>query len=464
MGSKLVRYQLIAFVLVTVLGISYAMTQYFGLERILGFGQYRVSVAMPDTGGLYAGADVTEEGVTVGRVQSVDVHGHGILASISLNNGTQIPSRNLKAAVRNTSAVGEQYLELTPGTKTGPYLTAGSVVPKNEVSLPPNPTQLLGNLNALLKSVPQKQLGTTINELYTAFNGSGPQLRQLLTSAGNLLATAQQNATPTRKLINQLQPVLGTQQANSGNVKQFSRDLASVSAQLKASNPDLSGTLAEAPGAIGQLSALIGQIRPTVPLLLANLTSVGQVLNVYLPNVRQTLVVLPSLANNIDAAVLDSGIPGSANAVFVSQVNSPPACTKGYNNSPRDPYDTRTIPAPKAQPHCTEPQNSPIDVRGERNSPCPNNASLRSATAAGCGLYFGETAASESPGSGTGASGSSSGSTSGSGSGGSGAGTYDPTTGLLVGPNGKLYSAGPGTLNATGPTTLKGLLVQSLGQ
>ncbi|MCL2581846.1 MAG: MCE family protein [Streptosporangiales bacterium] len=462
MGGKMVRYQLIAFVLVTVLGISYAMTQYFGLERILGFGQYRVSVQLPDTGGLYQGADVTEEGVTVGRVQSVDVHGHGILASISLNNGTQIPSRNLKAAVMNTSAVGEQYLELTPGSKSGPDLAAGDVVPRSEVSLPPNPTQLLGNLNALLKSVPQKQLGTTINELYTAFNGSGPQLRQLLTSAGNLLATAQQNATPTKNLINQLQPVLGTQQANSGNIKQFSRDLQSVSAQLKASNPDLSGTLAEAPSAIGQLNALIGQIQPTVPLLLANLTSVGQVLHVYIPGIRQSLVILPAVINNIDAATMDSGVPGSANAVFASQVNSPAACTKGYNNTPRDPYDTRTIPPPKQEPHCTEPQNSPIDVRGERNSPCPNNPSVRSATAAGCGLYFGDTAASESSDSGKGASsGSSSGS--GSGSGGNGAGTYDPSSGLLVGPSGMIYSAGQGTLRGTGPTTLQGLLQQSLG-
>lgn len=462
MGSKLIRYQLIAFVLVTVLGIAYAMTQYFGLERILGFGQYRVSVAMPDTGGLYSGADVTERGVTVGRVQSVDVHGHGILASISLEGGTRIPSRNLKASVVNTSAVGEQYLELTPGATSGPYLTAGSVVPKNEVSLPPNPTVLLGNLNALLKSVPQQQLGTTINELYTAFNGSGPQLRQLLTSAGNLLATARQNATPTKDLISELQPVLRTQQANSGNIRQFSHDLASVSAQLKASDPDLRGTLAEAPGAIGQLNALVGQLQPTVPLLLANLTSVGRVLEVYTPNVRQILVILPAVANNIDAAVMDSGIPGSANAAFVSQVNSPPACTKGYNGTPRDPYETSTIPPPKTAPHCTEAENSPIDVRGNRNSPCPNNPSVRSWNAAGCGLYFGDTAAA---GSGSGSSGSgSSGSSSGPGSGGQNAGTYDPGTGLLVGPDGVLYSAGQGTLNATGPTTLKGLLTQSLGE
>jgi phospholipid/cholesterol/gamma-HCH transport system substrate-binding protein len=453
MGSRLIRYQLIAFVLVTVVGLSYAMTQYFGLERILGFGQYRVSVTMPDTGGLYAGADVTERGVTIGRVQSVNVHGHGILATVSLDNGTRIPARKLSAAVRNTSAVGEQYLELTPGAAGPPYLESGSVVPKNEVSLPPNPSQLLGNLNALLRSVPGSQLNTTVDELYTAFNGSGPKLRELLASAGSLLATARQDAAPTRSLIGDLEPVLATQQAESASVRKFSRDLAAVSAQLKSSDSDLAGTIDAGPGLATELEALIGQLQPTVPLLLANLTSAGQVLDVYEPNVRQLLVILPAGIDDIDAANLDSGVPGAANAVFVTQLNNPPACTQGYTGKPRDPYATATIPPPKAEPHCTAPPNSAIDVRGERNSPCPNNPSLRSATAAGCGLFFGSAAFGDTA---TAAAGS-------GGSSGISAGTYDPATGLLVGPNGILYSAGLGTRTADGPTTLEGLLKQTLG-
>lgn len=392
MTSKLVRYQLIAFVVVTVLGVTYAMTQYVGLGRMLGIGRYHVSVEMPDTGGLYAGAVVTERGVTVGRVNSVNVHGHGILADISLNDGTQIPRTGLKTAVRNTSAVGEQYLEFTPGTARPPYLRPGSVVPSSDVSLPPSPTQLLNNVNMLLRSVPARQLGITLNELYGAFNGTGPQLRQLLQSAGNLMTAAQQNITPTTGLINGLRPVLNTQQANSASVRSFSRHLASVSAQLGASDSDLRGTLAEAPGFVNQLDALVGQIQPTVPLLLANLTSIGQVLYVYAPNVRQVLVMLPAGIDLIDAATLASPVHGSAKADFVTQVNNPPACTQGYHVQPRDPYDTSIIPPPAKEPYCQAPGNSPIDVRGERNSPCPNDPSIRSNTAAGCGLYFGDTA------------------------------------------------------------------------
>ncbi|HEX6453111.1 MAG TPA: MlaD family protein, partial [Trebonia sp.] len=71
MSPRLVRYQLVAFVLVTVLGIGYAMASYVGLGRVLGIGQYPVSVNLPSAGGLYASAVVTERGVTVGKVDGL---------------------------------------------------------------------------------------------------------------------------------------------------------------------------------------------------------------------------------------------------------------------------------------------------------------------------------------------------------------------------------------------------------
>lgn len=455
--SRLVRYQIVAFVLVTVLGITYAMTQYVGLPRLLGFGQYRVTVNMPDTGGLYSDAAVTERGVTVGKVTSVDFNGRDVTAQISLNDGTRIPSRGLKAAVENTSAVGEQYLDLTPGSARGPYLEAGSVIPASAVSLPPTPGALLGSLNTLLESVPRRQLNVTVNELYNSFNGTGPQLRQLLGSAGNLLNAAQQNITPTKNLIRQMGPVLGTQAANSGNITSFSRNLATVSGQLKASNADLKGIIGQGPGFAGQLASLVGKLQPTVPLLLANLTSVSRVTDVYINGIRQILVIMPAGVDDLMATVWNSPIKGTANGDFVLTTGKPPACTTGYTARVRSPEDTSQAPLPKPgdEPHCEVPTNSDQEVRGAHNDPCPNNPALRAATAAGCGLYFGD-ATPQTAGA-SGASGSAGGRQQAA-AGSSG----DPASGLFVGPDGVLYQAG-GTLSGPGPSSLSALLRQTLG-
>jgi phospholipid/cholesterol/gamma-HCH transport system substrate-binding protein len=456
MTSRLVRYQLVAFLVVTVLGVSYAMLQYVGLPRILGFGQYHVSVALPAAGGLYANAVVTERGVPVGKVRDIRLGGRGAVADISLNNGVQIPA-DLHAAVRNTSAIGEQYLELTPRQAGPPYLQPGARVPERDVSLPTPPGLLLTDLTSLLNSVPRKQLNSTVNELYTAFNGSGPDLQRLLDSSSLLLAAARQHLTPTSKLLTELQPVLRTQQARSADITAFSRDLASFTRQLRASNANLSGSLQQLPGFTTELNSLVGQIQPTVPLLLANLTAVGRVFEVYLPNLRQILVILPADINDVTAAIMTSPVPGSANMDFKSTVNNPPPCQQGFLQTTRPPADTSRAAPPSPAPYCTVPHNSPLEVRGARNDPCPNNPALRAATAAGCGLVFQPSA--------TAGGGRKQARAHGQGGGpvGAGAATYDPGTGLFFGPDGILYSAGAGSVSGSGPTTLGQLLHQTLG-
>ncbi|MGH3168685.1 MAG: MCE family protein [Trebonia sp.] len=442
-GSRLVRYQLIAFVLVTVIGVTYAMVQYVGLGPILGIGQFPVSVRMSQAGGLYQGAVVSERGVTVGKVTGIHLSPQGgVVADIGLNDGTQIPASGLKAAVANTSAVGEQYLALTPQKSGPPYLESGAVIPASEVSLPPDPSTLLTNLNALLNSVPRKQLDVTINELYNAFNGSGPELQQLLDSASQLLTAAQQNLAPTKALLNESEPVLRTQADNSAAIESFSRNLASFTTALRASNADLKGAIDQAPGTIGELNDLINQLQPTLPLLLANLTSIGQVTDMYIPNLRQLLVITPAGINDLTAAIMESPIAGASNVDFNLSVNNPAPCEQGYDATMRPPSDTSSESPPAQAPYCTASHSSQQDVRGARNDPCPNNPSIESATAAGCGLYFGGYTKADN---------------------GDNITSSEDGNNLFVGPNGLLYSIGAGSLSGNAPTTLSGLLHQTLG-
>jgi phospholipid/cholesterol/gamma-HCH transport system substrate-binding protein len=239
--------------------------------------------------------------------------------------------------------------------------------------------------------------------------------------------------------------VLNTQADNAANIKAFSRNLAAFTTQLRDSNGDLTGSLDQAPGAISQLNDLIGQLQPTVPLLLDNLTSIGEVTKVYAPNIQQSLVILPADINDLISAIDSSTVPDSSNVNFKMEAN--PTCTSGYSSTMRQPDNTSSKAAPAKTPYCTASQSSQLDARGARNDPCPNNPSIRSATAAGCGLEFGT--------SGVPAGGSGSGNTS--------AATYDPSNGLLVGPNGLLYSVGSQTISGNGPTTLSGLLKETLG-
>ena len=106
---------------------------------------------------------------------------------------------------------------------------------------------------------------------------SGQNLQRTLDSAANLEAAASANVAPTIGLINALQPVLRTHQAGAGDIRWVTRDLAGFTGQLAHSDADLRGTLEQFPPFLDQFRSLLNHLRPTVPELLANLTSVDKV-------------------------------------------------------------------------------------------------------------------------------------------------------------------------------------------
>jgi phospholipid/cholesterol/gamma-HCH transport system substrate-binding protein len=423
MISKMVRWQLVVFTVLTVAAVVYASIAYVGLPRLLGIGQYRLSVELPESGGLYQNAVVTLRGVEVGKVTGMRLSQNGVLADLTVDDGVQIPADS-QIAVRNTSAIGEQYLSFLPSSKGPPYLAAGSTVTGGKVTLPTEIGSVLHNTQALADSVPQGKLNTTIDELYNAFNGTGQSLQRFLDSASTLTTAAAENLDPTRKLIADLVPVLATQKAEAPNISSYTANLASFTDQLKMSDPQIRAALTQGPGFANELSSLVDALRPTLPRLLTSLTQTGQMVDVYLPNVAQVVAILPATVNDIISALASSPVPGTAILNLKTAVNSPTACTTGFQAHARDPSDTTSIPAP-GDSYCKLPQNAQQAVRGARNSPCPNDPNLRSATAAGCGLNFMSNAG---PGTVTLSPPTPSGTT-----------TYDPVTGLFLGPDGKPY-------------------------
>ena len=397
MLGKLVRGQLIAFVLVTVLGVSYACVAYLQVPRMLGIGTYTVTLDLPRAGGLYQNALVTYRGIAVGKVDQLVLGPADVKAVLDINDGVSIPADSA-VSIDSTSAIGEQYVDFQPRSDSAP-LHDGQVIPGDQVSFPTPVGDFLSSLNQLAATVPLNQLSSTLDEAYQAFNGTGQALNTFLRSAAQLQDLADANLDPTTRLLQQLNPVLATQQQLGPDVQSFTGDLAAVTDTLHASDPEIRGTIDQAAPLADAFDALLNQLSPTLPQLLTDLTSTGQVLRVYLPNLRQLLVIFPAavaqLTNTTAQSIVDSGgayPPTLSPMGFKLTFNQPPPCTTGFETQRIAPSDTSNSHAPDPNAYCKEPANSPIEVRGLRNSPCPPGSPAgpgsRSATAAGCGWNF----------------------------------------------------------------------------
>lgn len=397
MITRLVRGQLIAFVLVTVLGVSYAAIAYLQVPSMFGIGSYTVTLDLPRAGGLYANALVTYRGVAVGKVKQLDLTTDGVRAVLEIDDSASIPADSA-VSIDSASAIGEQYVDFAPRSASAP-LRDGQVIPGDQVSFPTPVSDFLGSVNQLAATVPLDKLNATVGEAYQAFTGTGQSLAAFLRSAAQLQDVADANLTPTVRLLQELNPVLATQEQLGPDIQSFTGDLAAVTDTLHSADGDIRADIDEATPLADSFDQLLTQLSPTLPQLLTDLTSTGQVLRVYLPNIQQLLVVFPAavaaLTSTTARAVADSGgayPPTVSEMGFKLTFNNPPPCTVGFQTQRLAPSDISNSTPPPTDAYCKEPGNSPIDVRGVRNSPCPPGSPAgpgsTGATAADCGWNF----------------------------------------------------------------------------
>ncbi|MEV5652810.1 MlaD family protein [Nocardia sp. NPDC052254] len=367
--SRLVRFQLIAFAVIAVLGVAFVGARYIHLDHMLGFGQYDVRVTAKETANLSKGAEVTYRGVPVGRVDSLDVTPDGVMIYLELDAGKPKVPASAKAVIANRSAIGEQYLDLVPESAKGPYLRAGSVIEGAETPIPVE--DLLSSVNHFASTTDLQALSTTVTELGKAFDGQGDNLRILIDSLNKFSKTGVDALPQTVQLIQDAQTVLGTQADQSPAIRTFSDGLDRLAVQLRANDPDirrLIGTGADAGTQIGKLLDESGQPLTTD---LSNLRLLLQAVSPQTYTLKPLLQMLPLLSIGGSATA-----PGDNTSHFglVLETNNPPACTVGYEGTKRildemkaqNPNfdDTRDDFPFNTDAKCTVPFGSPTDVRG----------------------------------------------------------------------------------------------------
>ena len=135
MLTRFVRNQLIIFTIASIVGVAVMLFTYMQVPTLLGLGRINVKLELPAAGGLYRFSNVTYRGVQVGKVTDVKLTENGAEATLTLDTSPKIPA-DLQAEVRSVSAVGEQYVDLRPRTDSGPYLEDGSVIAKDNTTIP----------------------------------------------------------------------------------------------------------------------------------------------------------------------------------------------------------------------------------------------------------------------------------------------------------------------------------------
>ena len=361
------RLKLAAFALLSVLIMGYTGIHYANLGRYVGLpGYYVVKLDLAQAGGIFPDADVTYRGVSVGRVGAVRLTAAGVEADLNINDSAPpIPAR-LQAAVADLSAVGEQYVDLRPDTTSGPYLTAGSVIPERDTQLPLPVTNLLTSVNTLAASLPLGTLQTLLNELATGLAGQGGNLAAILDGNHALVRALSATAPQTISLITDGRTVLATQIAESGALDSFAASARLLARQLKASDPALRRLIVAGPQAAAQVANLLAGTNPGLSVLIANLLTTSEVTLTRGQAMDELLSALPADIAAGSTVITSEGANFGMELTFFS----PLPCTAGYGGTVyRNGLDTSPPPPLNTSAACTLPASSGVDVRGSAHAP-----------------------------------------------------------------------------------------------
>lgn len=384
MLNRLVRIQLVIFTVMSIVGVLVMAFTYLQAPMLLGIGRIVVTLQLPGTGGLYRLANVSYRGVNIGKVTDVHATSTGATATLSLNTSPKVPA-NLQAQVHSMSAVGEQFVDLRPRTDTGPFLHDGSVILLRDSTVPQSVGPLINQVSSLMGSIPKDKLNALLDEMFKGLNGTGYDLGSLFDASSRVVGDLNDVADHTKTLIDDSVPLLDSQTGTTDSIKTWTHSLASITEQLASDDRQARTLLQTGPAAADEVARLLSQVKPTLPLLLANLTTVGQILLTYNPSLRQLLVLLPpTVASNQSFGLAKNNPTGLILGDATIQME-PPACTVGFlpPSSWRSPADTTDADTPDGM-YCKLPQDSPISVRGARNYPCMGQPGKRAPTVQIC--------------------------------------------------------------------------------
>jgi phospholipid/cholesterol/gamma-HCH transport system substrate-binding protein len=365
MITRRTKAQLMVFVAITVLGVTYVGAQYAKLDRLFLDRSFEVVAHFEESGGIFVGGEVTYRGVRIGQVSDMRLTENGVDVVLDIENKWDEIPADARAMVGNRSAIGEQYVELQPRVDDGPYLEDGSSI--HDTAVPIRTEALLENTSRTVSSVNQDALRTTVSELAVAFDGTGEDLQQIIDTGNAFIAEANEKFDVTTALIRSSNTVLRGQIASESSLRTFATELSRFSTAMVGADDDLRRLIDTGSGTLNELRAFIEANEVPLHELMRDLVTTGRIVVKHLPSIEYYLVVFPWVVEGA-WSVVSHTVDGVRNAHFGMILSEAPVCTGGYEETNRrDPFNGEDW-AMDTQVGCTEPI-SESNQRGPQNLP-----------------------------------------------------------------------------------------------
>ncbi|HMC06297.1 MAG TPA: MlaD family protein [Solirubrobacterales bacterium] len=236
---------------------------------------YRFTVPFKEANQLAVQSDVRISGVSVGKVRSIDLGSNGLAdATIEMDSQYAPVPDDTRAILRQKTLLGETYVELTPGTRSGPSLPEGGTLPQAQVSQAVQLDEIFRTFNSKTRAA----FRVWMQGAAAALHGRGPDL-----------SAAIAELDPFAEQTNHVLRILDSQHL--------------AVRQLIRSGGDVFGALSERQGQLRGVIQNADTVFSTTARRNRDLQEIFQILPTFLRESRTTLDRVDSFAQNTDPLV-----------------------------------------------------------------------------------------------------------------------------------------------------------------
>lgn len=293
--SRLLRYGVIAALVVALIGGVYVLWPRVGTYKVVGY--------FASATGLYPGDDVRIVGVPVGSIESISPEADAVKITMRVQGGVKLPA-DARAVVIAPNIVAARFIQLTPAYQQGPEMKDGDSIRLDRTAVPvewddvkQQLTQLSQQLGPQAGQV-QGPLGAFINQAADTFDGNGDSFRKALRELSQTAGRLGDSRTDLFGTVKNLQILVDALSRSNEQIVQFSGHLASVSQVLAESSQGLDSTLGALNQALSDVRGFLNQNNTTLIASINKLTDFTSLLTNQTDDVEQILHVLPNAMAN----------------------------------------------------------------------------------------------------------------------------------------------------------------------
>ncbi|HEY2202888.1 MAG TPA: MlaD family protein [Pseudonocardia sp.] len=228
---------------------------------------------------LLVGVDVRAAGVTVGRVESIEVRPDNLVA-VGFRVRYDVPlTDDTRATIRYQDVVGDRYLELSQEPGTGRRLEPGGIIPTSRTRPALDLDELFNGFAPLFQGLQPDQINQLAGSLVAVLQGQGDSVTRLLTQVGSLTGTLADKDAVIGHLVDNLNGLLATLDDHGGQLDSLVSGLTRLVGGLDADRTRIGRSLVGINDLTTSTSDLLSAGRPDIRGTVHQVDRLARVLN-----------------------------------------------------------------------------------------------------------------------------------------------------------------------------------------